>query len=172
MLKNIKKKNEKGFSFVELMAVMAIISIMAGSVFVISSRSGATQDVEAASQQITSQLRNLQNESLSGKRIEYPVGSDKYESPCRFFFTSTVSAYSIKYDKNCSGISSLIGTSNFDIANKRVSLEPKTIIFSSPWGKIDSINQITVTSNKVSTVKRYIYLNSMGNIEISETPVI
>lgn len=164
-------KNAKGFSIIELMTAIAIASVMGGIIFTIASKSGATQDVEAMSQQIAAQLRTLQNESSAGRRIQSPPGSGNYEIICRFEFRSVATSYSVYYDKKCSDPSTYISNTVTDVSRKMVTLSPVTIKYNSPRGDVSGGPfQIIITSNKDGSVKQYVYINQQGNVEIAKTP--
>ncbi|EKD58522.1 MAG: hypothetical protein ACD_56C00110G0015 [uncultured bacterium] len=152
----------------ELMIVMAIVSIMAGALFVSVNKSAGTKDVENAAQQISTQLKTLQNEALTGKMIEeLPAGSGIFAPACRFVFESFADSYNIKYDRNCSGIPDYIGgTTTVDMIKKKVKLDGHIIFFSSPRGEIAGSVEIVVTSAKDNSVKKYVNINSAGNISI------
>lgn len=166
-LTKTKNKIESGFTLVELVVVMAIMFIMATVIFV-NERGDARQDVEAVAQQVSAQLRNLQNESLAGKQVD--VGGVPV-SACRFVFdSSALTSYAIKYDKNCGGAESVIGSTTISLAKKFVKMDAKVVSFISPRGDANSANVITLTSTKDSNEKRYVKINSNGNVIVSTSP--
>lgn len=165
-----KKTKKAGFTLVELMVVMAIFLLMTGTLFTVNSKSDSIQEVENVSLQLSAQLRNLQNEALTGKRIEWPDGSGTYLPVCRFTLKSIATSYSVVYDKNCLGAQSLVGNAtNFDVSKKKVRLSVNAVSFVSPRGEVTAPVDIIVTSTKDSSVFRYVRVNASGNVIISET---
>jgi prepilin-type N-terminal cleavage/methylation domain-containing protein len=101
------KKNLPGFTFVEVMMVMAIISIMAGMVTVSLSKSRVERELETNAREFAGVVREAQNYALTGKQFKI----DTY--PCRFQVEWSISSYKLIYyykdaSENC--------VSNFTIA--------------------------------------------------------
>lgn len=166
----MNKKTKSGFTLIEMIVVMVIFFLMTGTLLIANSKSDSIQQVESVAQQISSQLRTLQNEALAGKRIEWPDGSGTYVTVCRFNFKSALTSYSVTYDKNCSGAQSLIGSpTNVSLNKKKVKLNVTTTIFTSPRGEVVSAVDIIVTSSKNNSVLRHVRVNQSGNVTISET---
>lgn len=63
------KKTKSGFSLVELMVVLAIVLIMTGIFLANQNGNKDQENVETAARQVAAQIRQLQNEALSGKQI-------------------------------------------------------------------------------------------------------
>lgn len=163
-----------GFSLPELLVVMAIVSVMSGVLFVSVSKSTGKKEVENAAQQIATQIRALQNESLTGKLVD--DGAGNMVSACRFILdTSPLTSYKVVYDKNCADPISQIGPDIIvDLTKKKVTVDSRTIIFLSPRGEVvgPTSNEIVVTSTRAGSVKKYVSLNSSGKVEIFDNTTI
>lgn len=167
----IKTKKTNGFSLVEIIVVMAIVSIMAGVAFVVGGSGNAEKDVDTATQMIAAQIKNLQSEALIGKKI--PDGLGNMVSACRFVFDTNPAnnSYSIIYDRNCSGAANVIGQAAVtDLAEYKVETDDVSITFISPRGELLSSQQIRVFSSKNSSIDKYIEVNSVGVVEINDNP--
>jgi prepilin-type N-terminal cleavage/methylation domain-containing protein len=118
---------KKAFSLIELVVVIAIIAIMTAVLFLsVDNKSKAKNEVETATQQLISQIRFLQNETLSGKLIgSDPVSYFKFSSSANSAF------YTVGYYKASDLINSL-GTKNINFNNKG------TVLFSAFVGTAGS----------------------------------
>ena len=85
----MKQKNKKGFSLIELMIVIAIISIMAGIILSSTSQGRTKHELETAMREVAAGIRGAQNNALSGKRS----GSNR---PCHFAFKAGANLYEIE----------------------------------------------------------------------------
>lgn len=154
----VNTKNKSGFSLVELIVVMAIIVIMTGVLLVSQGGNNRNQeDVEAAARKVAAQLRQLQNEALSGKQI----GGT---SACYFNFVAVGTAtYQINYN-NCSNVLIAGSSQSFDInTSKNVTAGAITITFLSPRGGSAS-GKVILTSTKDINVQSSVCVCSSGNI--------
>lgn len=146
-MKHKFKKFRQGFSLVELVIVMAIITIMTVVLFVSMSNKKAVADVDVAVRQVAAQLRVLQNEALSGKQIDG-------KNVCKYEFDAPIgSSYTIKYS-DCAASPSVIdaGTQSVDFTKKRVSFigSDVNLYFSSPLGNVDGVKTIKIKSTTAS----------------------
>lgn len=172
---NTKIFMKSGFSLVELLVVMGITLMMAGMVFALNAKSVAPQDVESASQQVSAQLRSLQNEALTGKMVKDSGGN--FVSACRFIFkaNSSNSTYSVIYDKNCSGatVDQIGEPLVVDLQKKRVKFDADhTIIFSSPRGETGSEEEIILISDRNTSIKKYINTSSSGSVQVASMSLV
>ncbi len=69
-MKKIKRyrKNKKGFSLLEMVIIMAIVSIMTSVMLVVTLSEKDTKEIEAAGREITAAIREAQNYALTGKQ--------------------------------------------------------------------------------------------------------
>lgn len=153
---------EAGFSLVEVLVVIAIMSIMMGVVLMTNNDSGAQKDVEASAQQVAAQLRALQNESLNGKMIEN-------NAICAFKLEILPfpSSYVVKYYKDCA-LSNIVKTMPV-VSLKRVEMTIDTadgVIFTSPHSA-SAPKKITIKSTKNAAIKKTVELGSNGDIKIN-----
>jgi prepilin-type N-terminal cleavage/methylation domain-containing protein len=80
-----------GFTLVELMISMAILSIMAALTIVSMTGAKTKQEVEGAARQVAAAVREAQNYALTGKNI-----GASGDVPCQFRLDTTGSAISIQ----------------------------------------------------------------------------
>ena len=110
----IIKKNLRGFTFVEVMMVMAIISIMAGIVAVSFKTGRVDKELETNAREFAGVLREAQNYALTGKVIT-GSGIPSGAVPCRFQVKWSGSSYKlIYYYKDAGG--NCVSNSNSTIA--------------------------------------------------------
>lgn len=90
----MREKTDKifsGFTLVELVVSMAILSIMAAITIVSLSGTKTKQEVEGAARQVASAIREAQNYALTGKNIT----STSTNRACQFSVASTVNTASL-----------------------------------------------------------------------------
>ncbi len=167
-------KNKKGFSIIELMVVIAIMTIMVAVLFLKQGDRKAYTDVEAASRIVAAQIRELQNESLSGKKIGTGYANKYY-----FTLTNlpaipphTTTTYSISYQDSAG--TDLGSAQTFDIATKKVkfkSLNPTfEFHFTAPSGNVSAGSVIEIVSND-NTVSGYICISKTGSVIEQNTSI-
>ena len=88
----IDKKNEDGFTMIELLIVVAITMIMTGVLFAMQNGDKAYVSVDSASRLVASQIRTLQGESINGKVI-----NGKFANVLQFSEILNAQTYSIQY---------------------------------------------------------------------------
>ncbi len=89
----MRQKNKKGFSLIELMIVIAIISIMAGVILSTTSQGRTKHELETAMREVSAGIRSAQNSALSGKRsginrschFAFKAGANMYEIQGEFY---------------------------------------------------------------------------------------
>ncbi len=65
----MKQKNKKGFTLIELMIVIAIITIMTAIILTIDSKGNDKLKLETTAREVVSIIRTAQNNALSGKQF-------------------------------------------------------------------------------------------------------
>lgn len=73
-------QNKKGFSFLEVIIVVAIIVIMTMVMFVISFKDRSKKELEAVGREVAAAIRETQNNALTGRQ------QDNDNLPCSFAF--------------------------------------------------------------------------------------
>lgn len=158
----------RGFSIIELMIVMAIILIMTTVLFVNRGNSRAQNDVDAATRLVAAQIRALQNESLTGKRIKDGTIMKNANQHIFTVNSSDLITYNISY-KDSSGGSINAGTQSFNLTKKRVKFDSAvSFYFESPRGDVASKQDIVLKSNDDS-VTRHICVSVNGNVTEQKT---
>jgi prepilin-type N-terminal cleavage/methylation domain-containing protein len=178
--KNRRLSFRNGFSFIELMVVIAIMVLMVGLLFVSQNDNKVQRNVNDAARQIVAQLRALQNDAINGKQIENPSGSGNYSIACDFKFKADANAtkYSISYTtyaslkNSCSdsGTHAAINNStDIDLSSGKGTVAISDgasngvdLFFSSPRGDLTtSTYSITLTSGSSSAI---VCVCASGNI--------
>jgi prepilin-type N-terminal cleavage/methylation domain-containing protein len=90
------KKNLRGFTFIEVIVVMAIISIMAGIVAVSFKTGRVEKELETNAREFAGIVREAQNYALTGKAIT-GSGIPSGAVPCRFLVAWSGGIYKINY---------------------------------------------------------------------------
>jgi prepilin-type N-terminal cleavage/methylation domain-containing protein len=135
----METKTKKGFTLLELMVVIAIMSIMSTLVIVSLAKSKNDRDVEAAGREVAAALREAQNDALTGKS-----GTNQYPCSVTFQVTGGGSGYRLLYNYNSSPGQSDCGAAFQWIYNKAlssgVSISPGSgnTVFSVPHGTFSS----------------------------------
>ncbi len=146
-------KTKKAFSLMEILIVMALMSIMLVVVISTKNTDSSGKEVEAAAQQIVAQLRTLQNESLNGKQFSnVPVGV--------FKFHAENTSYTVSYINGGSILNSFVV--NLSKVNVVAAAD---IIFNSPRGENSGQNAILIRSRKNTSLEYVICVSSNGNIK-------
>lgn len=81
---------KKGFSFLEMIIIIAIIGIMTSVMLVISLKERTGKELEAVGREVTSAIREAQNNALTGKQ------QDNSKLPCAFLFETDGMTYHMK----------------------------------------------------------------------------
>jgi prepilin-type N-terminal cleavage/methylation domain-containing protein len=160
-------KSKSGFTMLEVLIVLSITLIMTAAVFMANGNSSAASETQAVSQQITAQLRNLQNEALAGKKIgSVPI--------CAFKFAYTETSYTVSYYGSCSATSAELGAVTTDLSIKKVKLNPApgAIFFTAPRGESSGFSTISVISNRDANVKQFITLSLAGTVSAGDASVV
>lgn len=158
----MKQKNKKGFSLIELMIVIAIISIMAGVMLSMNSQGQTKHELETAMREVASGIRSAQNNALSGKR-------SGINRSCNFAFKAGINLYEIEGEfynptqtTNCDDVTipfvyAIVGSGNlptgvsvsFEYEGSSVS----EIGFTVPFGEVTKDRAIIDKSIKVFVQK-------------------
>lgn len=127
---SISKKTTKGFSFVEVLISLAIITIMTGVLFASNNNKGK-QEVQLAAREIAAQLRLLQNEALNGKVING-------ESVCKIEMNldAVNNKYEIRYYDRCSPDNQILPAAGPFKPKKSKLLHTGSIVFTVPMAEV------------------------------------
>jgi len=169
-MKNIQKKS--GFTLVELLVVIGIISIMTGAV-VVNYRNGGRIDLQRTVVDISQKIREIEEMALAAKKIDGSVPTGGYGV---YFSLDNKSSYIIFADKDEDGFydpseqirKEEIGA-NVEISNTDLG-DSLSIVFIPPDPKV-KINNDFNNSYAQITFKRQkefetIYINKIGLISI------
>ena len=163
-----KQSNQKtltGFTLIELLVVMFIVSLLAGSAFVVYSNGQRRYEVSANLQRLVADLRLVQNMALSGKKtgVVTPIGYGLY---------ATTGQYLLFYNSDTStsymaGSSVIIETVNLPAG---VSLSPGgSSIYFVPPDPTTYLNGVSTGSLTLTlangNASREIIVNSSGLID-------
>ncbi len=126
---NSSKKTIKGFSFVEVLISLAIITIMTGILFASNNNKGK-QEVQLAAREIAAQLRLLQNEALNGKVING-------EAICKIEMNldAVNNKYEIRYYDRCSPDNQIATAGPFKPKKSKL-LHTGSIVFTVPMAEV------------------------------------
>ena len=150
MLKHFKKIDSKGMSFIELMAVIAIILILA-TIF-IGSDPRPGKNLEIAAQQLANDLRLAQNMAMAAEKMGLPP--DEY-IPCSYGidlnFASSSSSYTLieiyggtATSTNCTSTLSSYNIEKIDLPAGIEIATSSEITFSIPLGRKSPIATTTI----------------------------
>ncbi len=170
----MKKINKKGFSLIEIMIVISIITIMTAIVLVMSSNGNDELELKSAAREIVSNIRSAQNNALSGKQY-----LDKRS--CFFEFKPLSNSYTIEgefYDPTkevdcASPTTEIVASGNFPKGVSISSVYDGNIIsnigFKVPFGDITADHvlikkSIRMTINKDS-LKYVVCISPSGRID-------
>jgi len=166
----LRIENRRGFSFMEVMMVVAIIGILSSVSLVSLSNSREKKDVETAAREVVAAIRETQNYALTGKQ---PVATD---FPCFYRFSPTQNSetYTINYNYHISGtncvtpapIDSSLAYGSYALKNRVTFSVVSNISFSVPFA-VTSGGRIVITKGSNNYT---ICVNSAGKIsELSGT---
>ena len=161
-MKLMFQKNKKGFSLVELLIVLAIMTIMTGVVF--ATKNGdkkASVDVEAATRDVAAQIRSLQNEALNGKMIgTIPACSFK------FAMANGDTKYSVSYFSDCSATTIIGAVKDINFNSKKTvkANSANSFYFSAPQGTVSASQKIGLESLSDSSVKGCVVVSANGSV--------
>jgi len=159
-IENCKIENffRKGFSFLELMIVIAIIGIMTVAAFVSLHGAKESKSVEIAAREVAAAVREAQNNALTGKIMN--LG----EYPCQFSFKNSLpDTYEIEYKFHngggCSGTTAALYASYNLQDGVTFSGSPQTISFDIPHAtnNIGAIPTGIIVSKGSSTYRVCVY---------------
>jgi prepilin-type N-terminal cleavage/methylation domain-containing protein len=164
LIRKEKQRNtpnaSRGFTLVELLIVIAIVSIMTAISMLGISKNRNTSKVEIAANQVVATLRSLQNDSINGKVISN-------QSICRIKFDVADKAkqYNASY-YDCNGsYDTLIDSGTFYLTSSgdssNVTSSAASFFFTAPRGDISSSGSIMLTSG--SDIY-YVCVSLSGNI--------
>jgi prepilin-type N-terminal cleavage/methylation domain-containing protein len=168
--------SQRGFSFLEMIIVIAIITIMTMVMFVVSFKDRATKEIETVAREVTAAIRETQNNALTGRQ----QGSDNL--PCAFAFVlSGNSGYKVRGsyrqlespcvpDEEFDNYGEVLLSHN--VANDKIQIAATSefIVFTVPYGKY--IDQDTPNSDGTEIVVSKDGDNRMYHICVHSTGLI
>ncbi len=180
-----KQKQEKAFTLIELMVVIAISAMVATMVFVNMRSGGRSGDINASAEKLAGVVKQAQMMSLSGKLINEsrPVGGygvyiDTLTSPHSYkLFADIFNVSNREYD---SGNDTVIQTIEF---GEQIESTPSqtSIIFVPPRGTIyvsageggslltGSDTALILLQHIDANFYAYVRINSQGEIDVRKT---
>lgn len=186
---NIKNKcyNERAFTLIELMVVIAISVLIGGALFVNLRVGGRLVDLNSSAEKLAGVIKQAQMMALSGKQIDsirpaggYGVYFDVSTTPDSYkIFANTHDADNYEYD---AGEDTEIQTITLP---EQVSMTPSdsiiSVIFKPPYGPIykssGSGGSPLIGTNRVQVLLQhldtnfyaYVRINSQGEIDVRKT---
>jgi prepilin-type N-terminal cleavage/methylation domain-containing protein len=154
-------ENKKGFSLMELLIAMAIVSIIASATMVSMSSQKRNTEVETAAREVAAAIRQAQNNSLTGK------GASSSCSQYNFSYTKST-PNSPNYSIDCSGSD----YTNYALKNgvTFANAGPGTFSFSIPFGNLNPASDATIQVVKGSS-SYYVCLDKGGDVsEVKNLP--
>ena len=157
------KRIAKGFSMIELLIVIAIITIMTG-IFLTQKTNKSAIEVETDARTVAAQLRALQNDALNGKVID---GKIICAAQMSFNTASNPNGYSLIYCDNCV-TNSILYVKNYTLPKSEIQ-SSGNISFQVPTGQatigLGGVDGIEIVSTSDPTQKMTVCVNNAGNIE-------
>lgn len=142
--------NVRGFTLIEVMVVMAIISIMAGIIISSLGSGRAERELETNAREFASVVREAQNYALTGR--QFVANTD----PCAFQVDWSGSSYTLKYryldaSRNCTQTSDIL---SYTLKNGVVFDNSSTVQFNVPHAVNAISGSENATFEKSSTYHR------------------
>lgn len=166
-------KHLSGFTLIELVVSMAILSIMAVITIVSLSGSKTKQEVEGAARQVAAAIREAQNYSLTGKNI-----GASGDVPCRFRVEAAgTSSFTVQQKKFNSGSCSVDSGSSITyalpagvtISTGNVSFDvPRAEPSSDAFGELDGSEKVDFSISKNGSTA-HVCVYPLGRVE--EKPI-
>jgi len=172
MLKHFKKIDSKGMSFIELMAVIAIILILA-TIF-IGSDPRPGKNLEIAAQQLANDLRLAQNMAMAAEKMGLPP--DEY-IPCGYGIDFNLASLSYTLVENYGGTppditcpgTSRVAVEEIDLPAGIEIATNSEITFSIPLGKKSPVATTTTIVLRIINDPGYlknVIITAGGSIDI------
>ena len=170
-----EKKQQKlsGFTLIELMVSMAILSIMVTATIISMGGAKTKQEVEGAARQVAAAIREAQNYALTGKNI----GSSG-DVPCRFRLAATgTSSFTIQQKEFSSGSCGIDSGSpltysllaGVTVSTNNVSFDvPRGEVFNDALGELDGTDEVDFAVSKSGSTA-HVCVYPFGRIE--EKPI-
>jgi len=114
--------NRKGFSLMELMMVIAIISIMISVVLIYSDRT--KKELEGAAREVAASIREAQNYALTGKNASASCSNE-------YIFTYEINSPNYSISGCIDPAISYVLKNNVEFLNEG------SFSFEAPWGKVN-----------------------------------
>ncbi|MCX6765713.1 MAG: prepilin-type N-terminal cleavage/methylation domain-containing protein [Candidatus Moranbacteria bacterium] len=131
--------NNRGFTLLELIIVIAIIGIMTSVTLVYLGDSRKDRELEVAAREVAAAVREAQNNALTGKNASSTCNS--------YVFTYGGSNYSVSNNSGCSN-----PPIQYTLKNKVTFQNSGSFSFSIPFGVLSPNNNTVITlQNQTST---------------------
>lgn len=137
-MNEIAKKNRKAFTLIELVIVMAIISILAAVVTVSLGTQNTKKELETNAREFASVLREAQNYALTGKQPDPPHITCQFSVSWDNTPTSTYRLWSMSRNNGACNIPVDFATYSLKRGVQFSSPTTGTVSFSLPWATTGS----------------------------------
>ncbi|MDH4330596.1 MAG: prepilin-type N-terminal cleavage/methylation domain-containing protein [Candidatus Moranbacteria bacterium] len=144
MKTQILKKTRKGFTLIEVVAVMGIITVMMMATLVFMGQSRTDKELDAAANNVYASIREAQNYSLTGESV-YSINSEC--NRIKFSYQNSDNSTMIQNTKE-SGEACTDALSEYTLENLVVFSNSGSISFVIPSGKSDVSGIYSITLSK------------------------
>lgn len=177
--KQIFRNAQKGFTFVELLIVIAIIGILSSVVLVQTGTDKIREEVRATADELAAHIVDMRQRSLTGSTGDVNkacgFGVNVYSSGSgyryRTFYTKKSSTCSSAY------MNETITPTLFRWSNSRVAVDPVggvevDLFFSVPFGGVSGGGRDIVVKDTSSTYAQHVCVSSSGSVWVDDSACV